>query len=260
MPRRPSKPVQDESDIVLQELYGVHGFESGSAQPNFGVIELPLSVGSFRNTHEQEVKDGRLILRPIVEQVISALTVYNLAWHFGYFEWAQQNLDRLMRDTKMKITYESFHGNFYEAIAHFAKYQFEVQRIRPLRRALLDAQHPIYFYCIPAKMLTTDPITGQLRNLDLEDEILTVLPCSPSVAIHYGLEETMIRLLAPHVGFVIRRRCSYGAIRSPQRLLVVLDSWKEYLSQKDLALLLDQIQASKPELLPSEHKRRLLTA
>lgn len=250
MAKRGRTKTWDTTDVVLQKLYRVSLFNPEAAAPVFGSgVTFPLSIGSFV-TPPVKVR-AALHDSTIDEPQMLPPTLYNLAWHFGYMQWAINNVAHLMRKSKGSVAGEDLDKRFFQSAMIYAKNEFESQRVGPLRKALLAQQLPLYLYCVPSVSVETEIVSGEPLTVE-GDRVLCVLPKSVDVAKAYGLSESEIQLLAPQVIWVIKNLCSFHAIKTSQDLLASVNGWSNYLSPAIVAQIQGLIGQSNPHLL-SEH-------
>lgn len=240
----------DADDLTLQHLYGLSLFKPEEAKPQFGSgINLPLTVGTFVGSHRTEMSEkGTITIKREGKTAHLPPTVLNLSWHFGYMQWALDNIATIVRQSKGKIQVKDIDERFFIAAQDFAKREFEQKRIIPLRKALLEAQHPMYLYCVPSVSIETELTSGKPLTIE-GDRILCVLPKSLTVAQQYGLSEPEIQLIAPQVMWLVQLLCSICAIRSPKQLAEAIDGWTQYLNPTIMEQVQESIGVHSPYLI-----------
>lgn len=238
---------------LLQSLYGLDLDAPGTMRPKFGSsIRFPLTTIA---------KEGKYAFyQPGDEEVrLEPPTMLTLAWHFGYMRWEEEDIANMTKRSNGKVTRRNFNPRWFLGAQRVSKEAFQNELVIPLRDALEDLEYPIYFFAVPAKTVTTDPITGTPETSE-EDFVLCLLPKTVESAKHYGLSESEIELLAPQVGWLIRRFGSRHYIRSEKQLEEALDGWLDYFNPTYVDNLLDSVRESNPHLAlqVSPIQRRLL--
>lgn len=255
--RQRTRKAWETADIMLQQLYGLSGFEMGKASPTFGSsIAVELHVGSFGSVSKIERKGAEMSLIREVETQMLPPTLFNLAWHFGHMDWAVNNMLNLIRQSRGRITESDLDARFFTAAFTYAKEDFERKRVLPHRRALEQCNHPVYLYCIPAKVVETDLTTGQYLMQE-GDYVLCVLPKSIGVAKHYNLTDGEIKLLAPQVLWLLKQSASRKLLRSGEELVRLAADWVRYVNPATAGHWLDRIQEINDQLVTVPVRRTL---
>jgi hypothetical protein len=127
--------------------------------------------------------------------------------------------------------------------------------VYPAHQALL--KQGLYFYCIPATSIETELITGKLIQ-SVGSRVLCGLPKSHRIARYYGISDEETQLLAGQVVWLVRLRCNFRTIRTPEQLIDSLDGWSKDLDPSMMKKVRDTIQKINPYLITPESLQALL--
>jgi hypothetical protein len=239
-------------DITLQHLYGLSLFKPEEAQPRFGSgVKLPLVIGTWGGKHERDTSKGKLVVSREGKAEHLPPTLLNLSWHFGYMQWALDNVATIVRLSKGRVQAGTLDERFFLAAQDYAKHEFEIKRLNPLRKALLEQEHPLYLYCVPSVIVETDLVSGEQLTAE-GDRVLCVLPVNTPCAEHHRLQEAKISLIAPQVVWLVKLLCSYHVIRTPLQLTEAMNGWLNYLSPGVIEQVQESIRQISPQLLPAQ--------
>jgi hypothetical protein len=252
------KKQWDETDVLLQHLYGLSLFNPDEAKPKFGAgVKLDLAVGNFTTKIETTSKGKTIVSREGSAMESLPPTLFNVAWHMGYMRWILDGIANLIRKSNFRIQDSDLDRRFVRGGVERSVREFEMQRVGPLRKALLDQQYPLYLYCVPSVVNETDLTSG--KPLMTEGErVLCVLPKSLAVALHYGLSEPEIQLLARQVIWLVKLLCSVRVIRTPDQLIDALDDWTGYLSSGVMEHVRAAIQENNPQLISERSSQKFI--
>jgi hypothetical protein len=260
MGKKKSANSWETSDIALQHLYGLSLFDERESSPIFGSgIKVELAngtAGDRRWVHDQ----GKGSFVPVYTEGMALMppTLLNLTWHFGFMQWAQNNVNTIIHKSKGTLHGGDFDQRFFLAAQKIETEKFERKYVLPLRNALAIQKRPLYLYCVPSISVETELVTGKPLTIE-GDPVLCLLPVSVKGAKEYQLTEQEIYILAPQVIWLIKNLCSYNAIKTAAHLAKSINGWSEYLSVDVRQQVQEAIEKSNPHLITTQ-VRLLLSA
>ncbi len=235
----------DTYDKVLQHLFGVDTYDMEHCHPIFGSSIRCLLTTSHAHDDIKITQNGNKVVIEGKHKEILQPTFLNLAYHFMKLEWAEENINSLVRKSNDRIAERDIDVRFMKAAKQAAAREFNEERVIPLRKELL--KHGLYFYCLPSVSLELDETTGSPVVID-GDEVLCVLPMSVAIAKKYGLSDEEIMLLAPQVLWLIKNLCGTGVIKTQQQLNDAFDDWGRYISLPIQKHIIGLIEQTRPDL------------
>lgn len=223
MPGR--KKEWNEYDLVLQSLYGICLANMELSKPVFGTsIRFPLSTSHSKNDIQLEKQGWKVIIKGKNEEMLKP-TFLNLAYHLGLLDWAERNINLLVRE--YKVEEHSIDKRFMKSVRSTMAHQFHERYVLPLRKEL--KKYGLYLYCLPSITLGLDEKTGN-PLVSEGDEVLCLLPMTAEWAKKYGLSDDDIMALAPQVLWLIKNLCGQKIITTKYDLDEALDGWGRYVS------------------------------
>jgi hypothetical protein len=238
MSRKRQAQAWDSTDRALMELYGINLDKPEASTPKFGShTHLLLTVGG-------ETK----LMEP---------TYHNLACHFGYTDWLENNIKSLVQKSKGRVQASDLDKRLIMGGLSYSRDIFESQRIKRIRTALLNWPHPLNFYCVPSVSIETETVTGQPLITE-GDRVLCILPPSVEIAQHYRLSEPEIQLLASQAMWLVKLLCGLRIIRTSDQLNKAIDGWPAYLNPTVVEKIQENIRQTNPQLVPPAATQALL--
>ncbi len=214
----PHTKTWDSQDEELVQIFGVSLLHPEESHPQFGsAIRAPLSDGNgnmLRSIATDE--EGKAV--HVYEKKTAALptTLFNLAVHFGYMRWMEDNFWNISRHSHGTFAGEDLDERVIRALRRYARDDFTYGRVYPIRYTLEKPPWEFYFHCVPSGGFETELITGKLIHPE-GARVLCVLPKSEQIAVRYNLTDIELEWLAGQIIWLIVRFCQWHTLLATMR-------------------------------------------
>lgn len=244
----------------LLELYGISLLHPEQSHPAFGsFFQTDLRdglCGFLRDVTSDE--EGHLSSTYEPQTKMTAPTLRQLCYHFGFMQSLQDVTTDFIRRSRGTLAGRDIPSSIITALENQAERRFISKVVQPARINLHLIEYPCYLYCTPSLSEEIDYLTGK-PIYRKGTYVLTLLPKTKLVALHYGLDEAEIAVLARQVVWVIRHYlCAHGVIHGPEQLIAALDGWLAHLDTLSRYALFRDIEEHHPHLIGLVSKQVLL--
>ncbi len=252
MGTRRSTKTWDDTHEELLSFYGLSLSLLDNAHPEFGSsIRVSELVDSRADIFQSITGDGGGYSLSKYE-VKTLPTLINLACYFGYASWGIEPLHIISQQNRGAAI------DFTRLLLKHAEEHFFAKLLGPLREHLSKQPQPMYFHCIPATSTETHLMTGELFR-PTGPPVLTLLPQSPEVALHYGKTKPEIQQYAGQVLWLVHQQCACRRIREPKQFIEAVKGWGEYIPNPLTVLIeKERIERINPYLITPEAQQALL--